>query len=135
VKFDSTAIYTTVLPENQKDINKLYGFSDCGKEHHTESARFGWRWSDDSLRIFAYCYANKNLSYKEMGTVEIGKEHSCEIDIEGATYVFDLNGKKEIMGRGCNTDTSGSRYRLFPFFGGSENAPHSIKIRIKEEPL
>ncbi|CAN5800256.1 hypothetical protein BH10BAC2_BH10BAC2_30820 [soil metagenome] len=28
--FDSSYIYTTAIPGNQIDINKLYGFSDCG---------------------------------------------------------------------------------------------------------
>lgn len=132
VIFDSTAIYTCVTPENQKDINKLYGFSDCGKEHHSESARFGWRWSDNALRLFAYCYKNSVMSFKEIGTVTIGAENSCSIRIDGGNYVFNLNGTEVTMERGC-TDTTGSRFKLFPFFGGSENAPHDILIKIKEE--
>lgn len=43
--FDSSCIYKTVDPSNQADINKLYGFSDCGEHHLTNSARIGWRWS------------------------------------------------------------------------------------------
>src|SRR5690554_6451023 len=35
VKFDSTAIYTNELPENQADINKLYGFTDCNTGVHS----------------------------------------------------------------------------------------------------
>ena len=132
VIFDSSAIYTTVVPENQHDINKLYGFSDCGKEHHTESARFGWRWSEDSLRLYAYCYTNSVMNFKQLGIARIGAEHSCRIAIDGNKYLFTLDGKVDTMARGCNT-TEGSRYRLYPFFGGSENAPHAIVIKIKEE--
>jgi hypothetical protein len=33
-KFDSSAIYATVNPTNQLDINKLYGFADDDKQHH-----------------------------------------------------------------------------------------------------
>src|SRR6478672_9898172 len=40
-KFDSTAIYSTVSPDNQLDINKLYGFSDNNSTHQLFSARFG----------------------------------------------------------------------------------------------
>ena len=54
VRFDSTAIYQSKDPENQKDINKLYGFADNNSDHHQFSARFGWRWSDNALRLFAY---------------------------------------------------------------------------------
>ena len=43
VVFDSSAVYTSVDPVNQYDINKLYGFSDNGADHHQFSARFGWR--------------------------------------------------------------------------------------------
>jgi hypothetical protein len=41
VKFDSSAVYQTVDPDNQGDINKLYGFSDNNQDHHTNSARIG----------------------------------------------------------------------------------------------
>src|ERR1044071_3761011 len=53
VKFDSSAIYQTIDPANQYDINKLYGFADNGTHHQQFSARFGWRWSDGALRLFA----------------------------------------------------------------------------------
>src|SRR4051812_33571860 len=56
VKFDSTAIYQSQSAENQYDINKLYGFSDNNSDHHQYSARFGWRWSENALRLFAYVY-------------------------------------------------------------------------------
>ncbi len=51
VKFDSSAIYSTIDPSNQYDINKLYGFSDNNAEHQKFSARFGWQWSDKALHI------------------------------------------------------------------------------------
>ncbi len=54
VKFDSSAVYQTRLAENQFDINKLYGFSDNNADHHQYSARFGWRWNGNALRLFAY---------------------------------------------------------------------------------
>lgn len=131
VIFDSSAIYTTADPGNQIDINKLYGFSDCGKDHHTASARFGWRWSNDSLRLFAYCYKDAVMTFKELSTVEIGKEHDCSIRIDGTNYIFTLNGKVDTMERGCDI-TTGLRSRLFPFFGGDEMAPHDITIKINE---
>ena len=87
VIFDSSAIYTTIDPDNQVDINKLYGFSDCGKDHQTNSARFGWRWSNDSLRLFAYCYKNAVMTFKELSTIEIGKEQDCSILID-APIIF-----------------------------------------------
>lgn len=133
VIFDSSAIYTTIDSNNQEDVNKLYGFSDCNTQHHDNSARFGWRWSNNALRLFAYCYKSGNLAIKEMGEVEIGKEHVCNIRIDNDKYIFTLNhNKMDTMERGC-TDPKSKKYMLFPFFGGDEMAPHDITIRIKEE--
>src|SRR5687768_8161565 len=68
-RFDSSAVYTSATASNQYDINKLYGFSDNNKHHHVNSARFGWRWSDNALRLFAYVYNDEKVISKELGTV------------------------------------------------------------------
>src|SRR5687767_8188281 len=49
-KFDSSAIYQSVTPVNQFDVNKLYGFSEGG-DHHLNSARIGWAWNKNALRL------------------------------------------------------------------------------------
>ena len=90
VKFDSSAIYTTVNPSNQNDINKLYGFSDNNSAHHLFSARFGWRWSDKALRLFGYIYNDGNRISKELGTIEIGSENNCSIKVIGNHYIFSF---------------------------------------------
>lgn len=83
VRFDSSAVYQTAAPENQYDINKLYGFSDNGDHHHRFSARFGWRWSDGALRLFAYTYNNGLRDAKELGIVPIGQDVRCGIKALG----------------------------------------------------
>lgn len=133
VKFDSSAIYTTHKSENQNDINKLFGFSDNNATHHEYSARFGWRWSNNTLRIFAYDYNNGIRSFKELGTVEIGKENSCSITVSGSKYIFNLNGNETIMLRASTTHKA-EGYQLYPYFGGDETAPHNINIWIEELP-
>src|SRR5205085_11605887 len=55
VRFDSSAVYQTTDPDNQYDINKLYGFSD-GMDHQLNSARIGWAWNKGALRLYAYIY-------------------------------------------------------------------------------
>ena len=131
VKFDSSAIYTTKNQKNQSDINKLFGFSDNNATHHEYSARFGWRWSDDALRFFAYDYNNGVMSFKELGTVEIGQENTCSIKVAGDKYIFTLNGVQTTMPRASTTDLA-EGYKLFPYFGGNELAPHNISIWIRE---
>ena len=131
VKFDSTAIYTNNNKENQHDINKLYGFSDNNSDHHAYSARFGWRWSENALRLFGYVYNDSIRSSIELGKVEIGTENFCSIKVAGNKYVFMLNDKTLIMPRTSKTP-KGMGYKLYPYFGGDELAPHQITIFIKE---
>jgi hypothetical protein len=130
-KFDSTAIYKCIVPSNQTDINKLFGFSDNNAHHHEYSARFGWRWSDNALRLFGYIYNKSVMSFKELGTVAIGAENACSITVTDNQYVFTLNGRETSMPRESKTTTA-EGYKLYPYFGGDELAPHPISILIKE---
>jgi hypothetical protein len=130
VKFDHTAIYTTKDPSNQADINKLYGFSDCGTQHQQNSARFGWRWYNDQLEILAYCYSNGKREYKYLTSVDLDKVYDYRITAKDNEYIFSVNGVMESMARGCTN--GGSKYRLYPYFGGDEVAPHDVLIKIRE---
>jgi hypothetical protein len=131
VKFDSTAIYQTVSSENQLDVNKLFGFSDNNSDHHQFSARFGWRWSDGALRLFGYTYNNSIMSFEELGSINIGTEYACSIKVTPANYIFTLNEISKSMPRTSTTATA-IGYKLYPYFGGDEAAPHDINIWIKE---
>ena len=131
VRFDNSAIYSTVLAENQQDINKLYGFSDNDGEHQQYSARLGWNWNNNALHILAYCYNNGVRDAQEITTIPIGTDVSCSISVTGNVYVFTVNGVTVKMPRTATT-TAAKGYKLYPYFGGDETAPHDIKILIKE---
>lgn len=128
--FDSSCVYQTSVPENQNDINKLFGFSDCSSRHQENSARFGWNWRDNALRIYAYSYTAGQRQEKELGTTEIGKTTSFNLKTQGNSYVFTFNGKETIMPRYCSGGV-GVAYKLLPYFGGDETAPHLIRIKIR----
>lgn len=130
VKFDSTAIYQTQLAENQYDINKLYGFSDNEKDHHQYSARFGWRWSANALRLFAYVYNAGSVISKELTPVGIGAEISCSIKVTPTNYLFTVDKVTTQLPRMAVTEKA-KGYQLYPYFGGDETAPHQINIWIK----
>lgn len=130
-KFDSSVIYKTITADNQYDINKLYGFSDSNSTHQQFSARFGWRWSDNALRLFGYVYNNGIRDSKELGTAVIGADNNCSIRVTTKNYIFSLNGKTDSLPRAC-TNLKAIGYRLYPYFGGDETAPHNIYIWIKE---
>ncbi len=131
VKFDSSAIYTTLDPGNQNDINKLYGFSDNNRTHHEFSARIGWRWSNNALRLFGYVYNNSVRRSQEICTGKIGEEIECTIKVIGAHYLFSVGGQTLSMPR-TSTTPAAEGYQLYPYFGGDETAPHSISIWIKD---
>lgn len=130
VRFDSSAIYTSITKENQYDINKLYGFSDNAANHHQFSARIGWCWSDKALRLFAYVYNDAAVVSKELGIVPIGQEIYCNIKIAGSQYLFTANEYSQHLPRASKT-SSGQGYQLYPYFGGDEPAPHDVKIWIR----
>ncbi|HEU4473026.1 MAG TPA: hypothetical protein VFR58_18170 [Flavisolibacter sp.] len=132
VRFDSTAVYKTTDPANQNDINKLYGFSDNDAAHHSFSARFGWCWSRNALRLFAYVYNSGTMASRELCTVAIGEEVGCSIKTAGSEYIFTVNGNIHRMPR-ASTTARAKGYQLYPYFGGDEAAPHTIRIDIREE--
>ena len=131
VMFDSSAIYKALTPGNQYDIHKLFGFSDNNADHHSYSARFGWRWENNSLKIFSYVYNNRVLSKKEIMILKIGTIYNCSIAVSKEQYLFTVNEVSVSMPR-LSTTATGNGYKLYPYFGGDETAPHDIRIWIKE---
>ncbi len=128
--FDSSCIYTTIDPLNQDDINKLYGFSDCNDQHLINSARVGWRWSKDSLRIFSFVHNDGVMLMNEITTAKIGSVIKCRITCLADSYTFEVNGITTSVPRHCSGNYT--RYKLYPYFGGDEFAPHDIKIQVTE---
>lgn len=129
--FNETAIYESKIPENQWDINKLLGFADCNSHHHQHSARFGWRWLDDNLEIFAYCYADGERMSEMIGILDLNKPGDFRLELTDDAYVFTLNHFPAVTMPRKNTCDKGAYYMLWPYFGGDEVAPHDIDIRLK----
>jgi hypothetical protein len=129
VLFDNSAVYETNAKENQADINKLYGVSDCGTSHQTNSARFGWVWNNNRLEIWAYAYADGQRQYRFVDTVSLNEFHQCEIAFTDSSYIFKVNNTVELP-RSCKSKADG--YKLYPYFGGDETAPHKVTIVIED---
>ena len=134
VTFDSTAIYTTQLAENQGDVNKLIGFSDGGSNHQENSARLGWSWNGKKIILYAYAYSNKARIIKTLGSVDVNQSFPCSVKAENNYYYFRVNNHADSVERVCSSYT-GYHYRLYPYFGGDEAAPHDVRIVIVEEPV
>jgi hypothetical protein len=129
-KFDSSAIYQTTNPQNQGDINKLYGLSDCNTLHQVNSARFGWRWFNNQLEIWAYTYNDSVRKYTLVGKVSLNEFNTYEIIFSDKKYIFSLNEKLVELPRHCSETANG--YKLYPYFGGDETAPHEVRVWIDD---
>ena len=136
--FDQSAVYTTASPNDQADINKLFGFGDCsslanpfGVDHHVDSARVGWDWSPikNKIELWAYTYANSIRSSKFLGDIALNTIGYADIALKGSQYVFTYNGNTVTMNRGCSY-TIYVGLQLLPYFGGSEDAPHDVTVKL-----
>ncbi|RKQ49286.1 hypothetical protein BXY85_0275 [Roseivirga pacifica] len=135
VKFDNSANYALENENDQADINKLIGFSDCAAHHQRESARFGWRWFEDELQILAYVYRDGDFIFEEMGAIPLDTEVEMEIRTLNGQYLFSGEGLDNVAlerSASCNT---GENYWLWPYFGGNQPAPHDITIQLKRQPI
>ena len=132
VIFDSSAIYQNIEANNQLDVNKLIGYSDCGAGHHENSARLGWNWNGSQIVIYAYAYSGTQRIILPIDSVKIGKAFYCSIEAIEGNYHFAVADKKVTIQRFCNNYT-GTFFKLFPYFGGDETAPHDIRIYIREK--
>lgn len=128
VRFDSSAVYKSSTEDNQFDINKLYGFSE-GWDPHINSARIGWSYNNDSLRLYGYVYNNSLLATQEITTCKIGEVINCSIKIDKNNYTISVNDKTTTLQRGVAFDFA-EGYQLYPYFGGDDKAPHNINIYI-----
>ncbi|MBM3432548.1 MAG: hypothetical protein FJX92_06060 [Bacteroidetes bacterium] len=129
VRFNASAIYTTLDPANQADINKLWGFSE-GNDHQFNSARIGWAYHNGALRLYAYVYDKGVRSHQEITPVSLNTNIPCSIKLSGDTYLISENGMTVTMPRGLNTPQANG-YQLFPYFGGDETAPQDISLHIQ----
>jgi hypothetical protein len=130
--FDESAIYLHEQSGFQDSKNKLMGFSDCNSLHHKNSARFVWQWFNDRIEIYAYCYVDGVRIEEYVGVADINRFHRYSITLEPDSYRFSMDGQHQVrIGRGATCET-GVYYKLWPYFGGSVPAPHTVRIHIRE---
>lgn len=139
VIFDETAIYETTDPNNQADVNKLFGFADCNSNHIDNSVRFGWRWYQSELQILGFTHTDGEINILEIASVELNKSYRYELYLDEERYFFKVSDPKNdvftqgviSMPRSNEVCEVGFYYRLWPYFGGNETAPHDINIHMR----
>lgn len=130
-KFDESAMYDLGDPSLQSNHNKLMGFSDCNSQHHVNSARFAWRWYNNELQIWAYCYVDSARIEEFVATVSLNKEYLYEIAVTPTSYVFYLDEERKVEVPKAQICGEGLSYMLYPYFGGTVPAPRDVRIEIQ----
>lgn len=149
VRFDSSCLYTDI--DWERDWNKLVGWSysnlpfknettgNWDAPHHNNSVRLVWRANKEKgvIELGFYYYMDKIRTIIELCEVPIDKDLILSIIIKGRDVtcivvcketnlyvikpIFLLHAFKAIWS-----------YKLFPYFGGSNPAPHDISLSITE---
>tara|TARA_R110000824_G_scaffold319842_1_gene506821 strand:- start:1065 stop:1625 length:561 start_codon:yes stop_codon:yes gene_type:complete len=127
--FDTTSIYYTDNADNQYDVNKLYGVSDCGCNHKHYSMRLGWRWLNDSLEVLWFKHMHGTFTFEKIRTIDLNQSYDYSITLEDSVYIVCVGGVCMTTKRSCKGTYR--HYYLYPYFGGDEKAPHDIIIKIR----
>ena len=130
---DNSAYYETEIPENQYDVNKIYGMSDFGLRHQKYSIRLGWRYINNELQLCWLRHEEGRHSSATIRAIEPGVIYNATIDIKTFFYVIVIDNDTTMVRRRPEGNWGlVRRYYLYPYFGGNEYAPHDITIKIKE---
>lgn len=130
VVFESDCQYD-LGTEDQLDINKLFGVS-FGM-HHKNSARFGWRSVGNQIELLAYCYVNKKREWTSLGLVNLNVLYNLKIYVTDDQYQFKVYNLDRLVSS-CviqKGKVPEYGYFLFPYFGGTSVAPHSMRILLR----
>ncbi len=129
-RFDESAVYE--IGSDQSDINKLFGFAEGSAQNiHGYSARFGWRWYNDSIEILAYAYTDGDgaRASKLLGTVEFGETAQGSITSEEGRYLFTFKGYTAEIAKSPSYRAA-RKYLSYPYFGGNIAAPHQVTVWV-----
>ena len=138
VLFDESCIYDLGDDIDQFDINKLFGIGFLN--HKRNSARFGWRSTRNGMiEIFAYLYKRGERISRKMIAIKPNERVEMQINFSKKLgniefIVLKKNGEraKQIFQFDHIGFSSLFIYKLFPYFGGNETAPHDMRIDIDE---
>jgi hypothetical protein len=137
--FNATAKYDHPGEQDDDDVNKLFGIGFF-PGHHTDSARFGWTYNNNSGRValWAYCYVNGVRSIKWLCEIKEDFAALCKIEIRDTCYTFTVKDALytyyELGALNVPHDHDKKlAYPLCCYFGGNNPAPHDITIQIKRK--
>ncbi len=134
VMFTPSCAYDIGISD-QLDINKLFGIGYF-PQHHKNSVRFGWRYDlkMEAIELLAYYYADGKRAWEHVAYVTIGERVICIIDIMEEGHFLVVYNDSMKLGEVFLEQPKGRDvgYRLKPYFGGNQKAPHDICIQMKK---
>ena len=100
---DESAYYETEIPENQHDVNKIYGMSDFGVRHQKYSIRLGWRYINNELQLCWLRHEEGRHSSATIRTIEPDVIYDATIDISNQWPLIGIGGvnRKVVFGTAC----------------------------------
>lgn len=125
ISFDASCRYDLGGPD-QQDWNKLIGV--CGwRGPHYNSYRFAWRYNQriDLIELSAYVYIKGKRHIYLLGQVSIDLPMNYEIRQHNGMIQFVINGNLSVQLPGRIPYIG---WKLGPYFGGNNPAPHQMKI-------
>lgn len=117
------------------DLNKLAGIG-FGPNHHNNSVRLAWVPDFDNqgvIKIFGYTYDEKNegpkFEYLFIKSVNVLEPCTGKIESRDGAYFLTVNGTTVQM---ANQKADPNLcFRLYPYFGGNNTAPHDMTIELE----
>jgi len=135
VKFNSSCRYK-IHGDDQYDINKIGGYG-FGWNHHKNSFRLGWTWNTDKKKIvlWAYVYYDGNRTYQAIKECSDTETVTVRVKL-GKTSgwpVWMVYANRDIAPTYIQASGSFPKwgFKLYPYFGGQETAPHDIEIGVE----
>lgn len=131
VTFHTDCAYS-IAPEDQADINKLFGIGYF-PSHHDNSMRFGWRYIIETgkMEIMAYWYENKVRNWDSLCMVDIGKTYLYGMFVmEDKCRLIVSSDGNNLADRTYPLKRKWIGYFLRPYFGGNQTAPHKMTIEL-----
>lgn len=134
VMFHESCIYN-IGPYDQSDHNKLFGIGYLWDKR--DSARVGWYWDPNKLKIVLslYCHVNGIIDFTELCEIFPHQKVKCYLRIRTGFYEAEILTEDESIQLGRETISYRHKKRLAVqlglFFGGTWPAPHDMTIEIK----
>jgi hypothetical protein len=133
VVFTDSCVYNSQVDPNI-NINQLFGMSFGF--HNNDSIHFGWNVVEDKIYTYACFHIHGEYKTIFITTVEKNTEYLMNLRVTKDEYLFSVNTNKGELKEVFYPRLRGRLpfwgYRLWPYFGDIQTAPHNITIKLEK---